>query len=113
VEHLLIALVQLVTLVAVVVSLVIPLYCVPTALVAFFRRTPYSPWPPLLLALLWLAQWPLCFFLVFSLPNAPAISGDSHDSLGMDSAMLLGFILFNAGPCYWVYRHRARFVHDE
>jgi len=113
VEQLLIGLVQLATLVAVGLSLLIPLYCVPTALVAFFSRTPYSPWPPLLVALLWLAQWPLSFILIFSLPNAPAITGDSHDSLGLDSAMLLGFILFNAGPCYWVYRHRARFVHAE
>jgi len=73
VEHLLIGLVQLATLVAAALSLLIPLYCVPTALKAFFGRTPYWPWPPLLLALLWVAQWPLFFFLALRLPNAPAM----------------------------------------
>jgi hypothetical protein len=113
VEQLLLGLVHLVTLVAIVFSLAIPLYCIPTALVAFSRRSPYSPWPLLLFALLWLVQWPLVFLLAFAMPNSPAISGDSHDSLLMDLIFLLGFLLVNAGPAYWVYRHRARFLSEE
>lgn len=112
-EQLLLGFVHLVTLAAIVFSLAIPLYCIPTAAVAFFRPSPYSPWPLLLLALLWLAQWPLGFLLIFALPNYPSIGGDSHDSLSMDSAFMLVFVLLNAGPFYWVYRHRDRFLPAE
>src|SRR5271155_1073095 len=103
-EKLLLGIVQLVTLAVIVFSLAIPVYCIPTAAAAFFRPSPYTPWPLLLLSLLWFAQWPLEFLLIFALPNAPAISGDSHDTVPMDSAMLLVFVLLNAGPFYWVYR---------
>jgi hypothetical protein len=98
VEQFVLGLIHLATLIAIVFSLAIPLYCIPTALVAFFNQSPYSPWPPLVLTLLWVAQWPLIFLLVVSLPNAPAISGDSHDSVGVDSGLLLGFCSRQCGP---------------
>lgn len=112
-EQFLLGLVHWVALAAAALSLLIPLYCIPTGLLALFRRSPYSPWPLLLVSLLWVVQWPLMFLVIFSLPNAPSIGGDSHDSLRMDTMILLGLILYNLGPGYWVYRHRARFVPEE
>ncbi len=41
---------------ALVLSLAIPLYGIPAGLVALFRQSPYSPWPPLLVTLCWVVQ---------------------------------------------------------
>jgi hypothetical protein len=94
-------------------SLAVPLYCIPTSLVALFHRSPYSPWPPLLVTLCWVAQWPAIFVLAFTLPGAASIGGDGQESIALDLAMLCGFILYNAGLLYWVYRHRRRFLPEE
>src|SRR5258708_25608465 len=62
-------LIYILTLIALVLSLAIPLYCIPTALVALFRRSPFAPWPPLLVTLGWVVQWPAIFVLAFTLPG--------------------------------------------
>jgi hypothetical protein len=94
-------------------SLAIPLYCIPTGFIALFRRSPYSPWPLLLMVPIWAVQWPLAFVVLLLLPNSGSIGGDSHDTLPGDAAFLLALLVYNAGPMYWVYRHRARFVYEE
>src|SRR5258707_10128039 len=99
-------LIYILPLIALVLSLAVPLYGIPTGLVALFRRSPYSPWPPLLVTLCWVAQWPVIFILAFTLPGAPSIGGDGQESIQFDLAMLCGFALYNAGPLYWVCRHR-------
>jgi hypothetical protein len=106
-------LIYLLTLIPLVLSLGIPLYCIPTGLVALFHRSPFSPWPPLLVTLGWLVQWPAIFILAFTLPGAPSIGGDGQESIPFDLAMLGGFVLYNAGLFYWVYRHRQRYVAEE
>ncbi len=106
-------LIYLLTLIALVLSLAIPLYCIPTGLVALFRRSPYSPWPPLVVALGWVVQWPAIVVLAFTLPGAPSIGGDGQESIPFDLAMLCGFVLCNAGLSYWVYRHRQQFLTEE
>jgi hypothetical protein len=103
------SLVYISTLIAWVFSLAIPVYCIPTSLVALFRRSPYSAWPPLLVTLAWVVQWPAIFLLAFRLPGAASISGDGQESIPFDFAMLGGFVLYNAALLYWVYRHRRRF----
>jgi hypothetical protein len=105
--------IYLFTLIALVFSLAIPLYCIPTSLIALFRRSPYSPWPPLLVTLGWLVQWPAIFALVFTLPGAPSIAGDGQESIPFDLAMFCGFAVYNGGLLYWVYRHRRRFLSEE
>jgi|SRR5216684_8668912 len=108
------SLIFILTLIALVLSLAIPLYGSPTGLVALFRRSPYSPWPPLLVTLCWVAQWPVIFILAFTLPGAPSIGGDGQESIPFDLAMLCGFVLYNAGLFYWVYRHhRQRYLAEE
>jgi hypothetical protein len=94
-------------------SLAIPFYCIPTGLVALFRRSPYSPWPLLLVALCWMVQWPAIFVLSFTLPGAASIGGDGQESIPFDLAMLCGFVLYNGGLFYWVYRHRQQFLPAE
>jgi hypothetical protein len=106
-------LIEILTLIAVALSLVVPLYCIPTSLVALFNRSPYSPWPPLLVTLGWVVQWPAMFVLAFTLPGGPSIGGDGQESIPFLLAMLSGFVLYNAGLSYWVYRHRQRFVPEE
>jgi hypothetical protein len=106
-------LIHITTLIALVFSLAVPLYCIPTSLVALFRRSLYSPWPPLLVTLCWVAQWPAIFVLAFTLPGGPSIAGDGQESISFDFAMLCGFVLYNAGLIYWVYRHRRRFLPAE
>jgi hypothetical protein len=106
-------LIHILTLITLALSLVIPLYCIPTSLVALFNRTPYSPWPPLLVTLGWVVQWPAIFVLAFTLPGAPSIGGDGQESIQFELAMLCGFVLYNAGLFYWAYRHRQRFVPEE
>jgi hypothetical protein len=106
-------LIYLLALIALALSLVIPLYGIPTSLVAIFRRAPYSPWPPLLVTLGWVVQWPAIFLLAFTLPGSRSIAGDGQESIQFDLAMLCGFILYNAGLLYWVYRHRRRFLPEE
>lgn len=101
------------TLVALVFSLAIPTYCIQTGLTALFRRSPYSPWPPLLVTLCWVVQWPVLFVLAFSLPGASSIGGDGQESVVFDAVMFCGFVLYNAGLFYWVYRHRRRFLAEE
>ena len=49
----------------------------------------------------------------FTLPGAPSIGGDGQESIPFDLAMLGGFVLYNAGLFYWVYRHRQRYVAKE
>jgi hypothetical protein len=107
------ALIHILTGVAWVFSLAIPLYCIPTALVALFNRSPYSPWPPLLVTLCWVVQWPAMFVLIFALPGGPSIGGDGHESIPFELAMLGGFALYNAALGYWGYRHRRRYLPDE
>ena len=106
-------LIYILTLIALVLSLAVPLYCIPTSLVALFRRSPYSPWPPLVVTLGWVVQWPAIFALAFTLPGAPSIRGDGQESIPFDLAMLCGFVLYNAGLSYWAYRHRRRFLAEE
>ena len=106
-------LIYLLALIALALSLVIPLYGIPTGLVALFRRSPCSPWPPLLVTLGWVVQWPAIFLLAFTLPGSRSIAGDGQESIQFDLAMLCGFILYNAGLLYWVYRHRRRFLPEE
>jgi 4-hydroxybenzoate polyprenyltransferase len=101
------------TLIAVVFSLAVPLYCIPTGLIALFRRASYSPWPPLLLTLGWILQWPLIFVLALTIPGAGRIAGDGHESVLFDFVLFSGFVLFNAGPLHWVYRHQRRFSSEE
>jgi hypothetical protein len=96
-----------------VLSLAIPLYCLPTGLVALVHRFPYSPWPPLLVTLCWVVQWPAIFVLAFTLPGGPSIGGDGQESISFAFAMFCGFALYNAGLGYWVYRHRRRFLPSE
>ena len=106
-------LIEILTLIAVALSLVVPLYCIPTSLVALFNRSPYSPWPPLLVTLGWVVQWPAIFVLAFTLPGGPSIGGDGHESIPFELAMFCGLVLYNAGLSYWVYRHRQRFLREE
>lgn len=106
-------LIYLFTLIALAFSLAIPLYCIPTSLVALFHRSPYSPWPPLLVALCWVVQWPAIFVVALTLPGAASIGGDGQESIRFDLAMLCGFVLYNAGLLYWVSRHRRRFLPEE
>jgi len=73
-------LIYILTLIALMLSLAIPLYGIPTGLVALFRRSPYSRWPSLLVTLCWVAQWPAISILAFALPGAPSIGGDGEES---------------------------------
>lgn len=93
--------------------LAIPLYCIPASLIALTRRSPYSPWPPLLVTLGWAAQWPAIFVMGFILPGAPSFGGDGQASLPFDLAMFVAFIIYNAVLSCWVYRHRRRFLPEE
>jgi hypothetical protein len=106
-------LIHLFTLIAVGVSLLIPLYGIPSGIVALFRRSPYSPWPPLLASLGWLAQWPALFVLAFTLPGAPSFSGDGQESAAFDLSLFCGFVLYNGALGIWVNRHRRRFLPAE
>ena len=107
------SLIYLFTLIALVFSLATPLYSIPTSLTALFRRPPYSPWPPLLVTLGWIVQWPAIFVLPFTVPGAPSIAGDGQESIPFDFAMFCGFVIYNAGLFYWVYRHRRQFLSEE
>jgi hypothetical protein len=80
------SLVYISTLIVLVLSLAVPVYCLPTGLVALFRRSPHSPWPPLLMTLAWVAQWPALLVLAFTLPGAPSISGDGQESIRLGDA---------------------------
>jgi len=107
------SLIYIFTLIVGVLSLAVPVYCIPTGLVAMFRRSPYSPWPALLMILAWVAQWPAIFVLAFTLPGAPSIGGDGQESIRFDLAMQGGFVAYNAALFYWVFRHRRRFLPEE
>lgn len=106
-------LVYILTLIGVVLSIAVPVYCVPAGLIALSRRSPYSPWPPLLVTLCWAAQWPAIFVLAFMLPGAPSFAGDGQASLPFDLAMFGGFVCYNAVLLFWVYRHRRRYLPAE
>jgi hypothetical protein len=107
---------QILNVMAVVVmalSLAIPLYSIVMLVRSLIVSSPYSAWPPLLFLLVWIAQWPLVFILSFRLPGAGSYAGDGHESALFDLSMLGILVLYNAGPFYWVLRHRARFVHRD
>jgi hypothetical protein len=94
-------------------SLAIPLYSIAMLVRSLIVSSPYSAWPPLLFLLMWIAQWPLFFVLSFRLPGAGSYAGDGHESALFEFSMLAILVLYNAGPFYWVLRHRARFVHGD
>jgi hypothetical protein len=96
-----------------VLSFAIPIYSLVALLRALIRPSPYSAWPPALMLLVWLGQWPLLFVLSFTVPGGGGFGGDGHESVGFDLAMLAIFAAYNLGPFYWVYRHRARFLPAE
>jgi hypothetical protein len=55
----------------------------------------------------------LIFVLALTLPGAGSIAGDGHESVLFDFVLFSAFVLFNAGPLYWVYPHRRRFLSEE
>lgn len=52
-----------------VLSLATPLYSLVTLARALTQSSPYSAWPPVLILLIWLGQWPFLFILSFTLPG--------------------------------------------
>ena len=101
------------TLLVLILSLAIPIYSLVALLRALTRPTPYSAWPPALMLLVWLGQWPLLFVLSLTLPGGGSFGGDGRESAGFDLAMLAIFVAYNLGPFYWVYRHRDQFLPAE
>src|SRR5271154_2066821 len=107
-------LVQLASLVAALLSLAIPLYCIPTALIALFRRASYYPsWPLWLAAFIWLVQWPLVFVVSLVAPGAGSFAGDGHETLCFDLVMFFGFIAYDGALSYWVFHHIKRYVYRQ
>ena len=104
------ALIIVATLILVLLSLATPLYSIVMLIRVMAVRSTYSAWPPLLMLLVWLAQWPALFVLALKLPGGGSIGGDGHESAMFDVLMLVIFMAYNAGPLYWVYRHRAGFA---